>query len=255
MSAYNDLPGVRFSHLKHMDKSPLHYRAALTAPVDSDALRLGRAFHCAALEPHKFAVEYVVFPGRRSGKAWEAFAEQHAAKCILTSKQHDDAHAMAAAVLVAVGNLFVNQHIEEVVTWTDAATGLACKAQRDARAGRLLVDLKSTANLDYRAFTNSAASFDYHAQMSYYSEPGDVDRCVLVAVEKSAPYDVGVFELDTEALDVGKRRWRKWLDRLAECLAADKWPGRYDSIQQFSLPSWATDVDNLFIPSADEEVP
>lgn len=252
---YAAMPGWRFSHIKEMDKSPLHVQHARRTEDDADHFRIGRALHSLVLEPDTFDGKYVMYAERRSSKAWDAFAAEHADKTILTQQAWDDAHFMADAVRRAVGDMLDNAAAEQVVTWTDEATGLPCKVRRDLLKSRVLADLKSTRDLDYRRFTNQAASLDYHSQKSFYAEPGGVDRCIIIAVEKSAPYDVGVFELDTEALDVGKRRWRKWLDRLAECLAADRWPGRYDSVQQFSLPSWATDVDNLFIPSTDEEVP
>lgn len=77
MTAYDDIEALNWSSLKLMHTSPLLYRYRQTVPrEDSAALRLGRAIHCAVLEPERWASAYTVAPDvdltTRAGKAARA---------------------------------------------------------------------------------------------------------------------------------------------------------------------------------------
>ncbi len=75
--AYRALPGVNWSSLKAMAKSPLHYLHGLeNPPGDSPVFRFGRLFHSVTLEPHKVEAEYVVIektPTKCEGPDWDAY--------------------------------------------------------------------------------------------------------------------------------------------------------------------------------------
>src|SRR5688572_28445155 len=90
---YDAIDRVYWSSLKYMKRSPAHFQAARQGLIrrDSDALRVGTAFHLVVLEPARFGAEVVVWTGKvRSGGAWDAFAEDHAGQVVLTSAQYDD---------------------------------------------------------------------------------------------------------------------------------------------------------------------
>ena len=55
---------VNASTLKHLGRSALHCKAAMTATdrPDTEAQKVGRLIHCAVLEPERFAAEYVREP-------------------------------------------------------------------------------------------------------------------------------------------------------------------------------------------------
>ena len=77
MTAYDDIEALNWSSLKLMHPSPLLYRYRQSVPrEDSSALRLGRAIHCAVLEPERWASDYIVEPDvnatTRAGKAERA---------------------------------------------------------------------------------------------------------------------------------------------------------------------------------------
>lgn len=67
---------------------------------------------------------------------------------------------------------------------------------------------------------------------------GSPDNFVFIAVEKKAPYAVGVYVLDAESVDLGRAQYRADLNRYAECLRTDNWPGYGDKIQTISVPGW-----------------
>ena len=67
---------------------------------------------------------------------------------------------------------------------------------------------------------------------------GEPKHFVFIAVEKRPPYAVGVYVLDAESVDIGRAQYRADLDRFAECVRTDTWPGYGDKIQTISVPAW-----------------
>lgn len=258
---YDRIDAVNFSTLKALADSPAHYRARLATPVEeTDAMRLGSAVHTLALEPHCFADDYAVWHGgRRAGKEYDAFVADLAGRTALTPDQMATALAMADSIRRAVGDLTRRGSAEWSVVWTDAETGIGCKARVDWCGPAGLIDLKTCLSTDPRAFAANAARYLYHAQMAWYFDgihaaTGETPTAAyLVGVEKSPPYDVGVFALDEHALSLGRVTYRRWLSRLAECRSRDEWPGRCSVVQPLTLPAWAFLAESLSPP--DEDIP
>ena len=258
---YRELPAVNFSTLKTMAKSPLHYLHAVNEPQapPSDAMILGSATHKAVLEPDDFGDDFVVWTGaRRAGKEWDAFKEASRVHEILTEAMNAKAWEISAAVRAhpaaarLLGGVGVNEH---TIVWTDEATGLKCKGRadriaRDRNGVDVLIDLKTDRDPDPRAFSNTIAKRSYHMQMAFYRDGlrasgYDIGRVVLIVVESSPPFDVGVLELDEDTLRIGQSEYRALLAKVAECRASGEWPGRYPTEQQIELPGWyyAPDLD------------
>lgn len=258
---YDRIDAVNFSTLKAMADSPAHYRARLAEPVEeTDAMRLGSAVHALALEPHTFADAFAVWPGgRRAGKEWDAFVADLDGRTPLTADQMTTALDMADSIRRAVGDMATRGRAEASFVWTDAETGIDCKARVDWVGPAGLIDIKTCQSTDPRVFAANAARYLYHAQLAWYYDgiaaaTGETPRAAyLVGVEKAPPYDVGVFELDAQALALGRVTYRRWLSRLAECRSRGEWPGRCSVVQPLALPAWAFLAESLSPP--DEDIP
>ncbi len=252
MIDYGTVPGVNFSTLKHMAKSPLAYRHAVDNPrADTASLRLGRYVHALVFEPQNVDASYAVYEhGARRGKVWDAYSDLYADKTILTESEARPARDMAAAVrahplvrpyLDAPDGVF-----EEVITWVDPYTRIACKARLDWHIKSLgvLVDLKTTRSIEMRAFGADVARYEYHCQLAHYANGLDIARGwmprrqLFVAVEKAAPHDVLVGVVDEQAKDLARNAVSDLLGRVAECRASSAWPGRYAEEQTVQLPGW-----------------
>jgi hypothetical protein len=253
--SYFGTPGVNWSTLKYMRDSPMAYRHALAnPPADRPAFAIGRAVHTLVFEPQKFDAEYVIWTeGRRAGKAWEEFKAQNAAMTILKPEEYDECADMARAVqahpLVApylVGGVF-----EQPVYWTDPATGIECKAKPDwvIPERGILLDLKTARSIEARRFGAEAARMGYHMQLAHYAAGCrigagfEVQRQLVVAVEKEPPYDVAVFEIGPDEAYVAAQDVAELLAQLRECRDADRWLGRYTEEQALQLPAWVTQED------------
>lgn len=252
MTDYDDIPAIRWSVLKHMRDSPAAYRYALDCDrTDTDAFRFGRLFHTLTLEPHRFDAEYAVWSeGRRAGKAWAEFKGEAGDRTIITPEQLATADAMAAVVNdhPALHEYRDGAEYEVPLAWIDDATELRCKAKPDwlHAPSRTLIDLKSTTTTHDRRFGMLAARYGYHCQLAHYSRgmPWVPERVLLVAVEKTPPHDIAVFDVSEDDLYAGAEEVAELLRRVAYCERADQWPGRYPGVVPLQLPAWVWPEDD-----------
>lgn len=242
---------VSASHLHSVAISPLHYWKRYrdtNRPVvePTAAMRMGTLVHCAVLEPVELALRYAIAPDRRTkeGKA-EAAAMMARGIEPVSAADLETAIAIAAAVhahpLAAL--LLADGQPEQSFWFNDAPTGLRCKCRPDWFNGATIVDLKTTTDASPRGFARSVAQYRYHVQASHYLAGTGAQRFVFVAVEKTYPYGVAVYELDAAALVRGEELRRHDLQVIADCEATGEWPGYGASIQPLSLPNWALNGD------------
>ena len=256
---YDRLPGVNWSTLKHMGRSPAQYQHAVTSPAqrDTDALKRGRATHHAVFEPELFRSTYVVWDGgTRRGKEWDAFRARNAGLEILTDDMHTDVLAIAAAVRSSTmaAKYVSGGKSEQSLAWLDRESGLDCKGRVDfiaATGGGVIVDLKTCRDSSPSGFGRQVAQLEYHAQAACYSDghlamTGQELPYVLVAVEVTAPYVVQVYRIHGDILDAGRNRYRELLGKVAACRKSNSWPGYFETEADLALPRWAA-------PSQDEE--
>lgn len=269
---YHAHPAVSKSHLDLVARSPRHYwqrylNPEAVPPEPTPAMVVGSAVHTRVLEPERYQLEYLVEPSdapkrptatqRNAAKPspatieaiqfWDAFDAQAAKKTILTREQDALAAAVAAAVWehpAAALVLGKPGKVEQSYFWTDEATGERCKCRPDWHSDcrRLVVDLKTTEDASPAAFARSIHKFRYHVQANWYQRPfPEAEQFVFIAVEKSPPYLCAVYVATPEMIAAGGRVADRDLTRLAECRAADEWPGYSDVIMPIDLPRWSDD--------------
>lgn len=255
--AYDKLSRTNWSSLKHLGRSPAHYRHnQFNGRTDTTALRLGRAAHLAVLEPERYRAECAVWDGgRRAGNAWEAFKEAHKGYDILTEDEHAQCLALAAAVRANTNAApyLSGGRAEVTALWTDAVYGLDCKARLDFEASvRALVDLKTTRDASPEGFAREALRFQLHVQAAFYCDgyeaaTGQRLPYVLVAVEKEPPHVVQVYRVPEAILALGRETYRELLGQLADCRRESRWPGYASGELELTLPRWA-------VPQEDEDL-
>jgi hypothetical protein len=256
---YHADPAISASQLKEIGKSPFHYWKRYVDPDRSPseptaAMRLGSLVHCAVLEPNELLQRYAVGPDRRT-KEGKATAERMIADGIepVSASDFEQALSMAAAVHShpTAGLLLTNGAAETSHWWDDIATGLRCKCRPDWFDGELIVDLKTCVDASPAGFGKAVAAFHYQLQAAHYLAGTLAKRFIFVAVEKSYPFAVGVYELDQEALVHGSIARHNALQRIQDCRAIGEWGHGYtDGIQTLQLPGWAL-KDQTTITSED----
>ena len=248
---YHADPAVSASHLHAVAASPYHYWSRFLAPgrppsVQTAAMKLGSLTHSAVLEPDQLASRYGIAPDRRTNAGKAAVAVMEAAGIeAVTAPEMEQAMAMAASVRShqAAAALLRDGKAEQSFWFDDVATGLRCKCRPDWYTGNTIVDLKTTVDASPKGFAKSVAQWRYHVQQSHYLAGTFAERFVFIAVEKSYPYAVGVYELDADAVQFGDYERRNNLQTIADCRAISEWPGYGNTIQPLSLPKWALNAN------------
>ena len=247
---YHADPAISASQLKTVMQSPYHYWSRYVDPdrvamVPTQAMRLGSLTHCATLEPDELTKRYQLAPDRRTNAGKAAVAEMAAAGIEAVSEA-DLAQALQMAASVrsnsTVSSLLSNGAAETSHWWDDVATGMRCKCRPDwlSADGETIVDLKTCQDASPAGFAKSVAQWSYQVQAAHYLCGTLSKRFVFVAVEKSAPYAVGVYELDAEAMVHGSVLRHTSLQKIQDCRAINSWPGYTDGgIQTLQLPGWA----------------
>lgn len=172
----------------------------------------------------------------------------------LSDAEWEHLHAVAAAVHShpAASALLTSARgvAERSVYWREGR--ILCRCRPDWwRDDGVLVDLKTTADASPEAFARSVAKYRYHVQAAYY-----LDGCrkaikqagingvkppkafVFIAVEKTPPYNVGVYRLNSEAEELGREEYKRDLVSYARCHQSKAWPGYSENIESLSLPRW-----------------
>lgn len=255
---YDLMPGVNWSRLKWMGKSPAHYRHNLMQPVErTDAMVIGNATHVAVFEPEEYRARFAIWDGgRRAGKEWDAFCAANRGRDILTQAQSTEVQIIANAVRNdPVASKYVTGGRGEVtIRWEhELADGwkTPAKARPDFVASiGALVDLKTTRDGSPVSFGRQVANLDYLGQCAWYADGYEIATGVrlpfwIVAADNKAPHVVQAYRVTEDQIAIGRTRYTSLLTQLAHCLATNRWPGYVDGESDLLLPRYAyPDLDD-----------
>lgn len=247
-------------------RSMAHLRSAMLADDDdkSDAMTLGSLLHSGCFEPHTVMEQFAVLPAFeyeirrpdgteyanvRGTKAYrEAVAEfmdENPDKIIVEQSEFDAMYAMLTALSA---NERSREYLDNAgpaeisIVWNDPGTGRLCKARIDKLdfQNQRIVDLKTTR--DASRFESFIGDYSYHVRAAFYADgletlTGRQFEFAITAVETSAPYAVRSAPLSFDAVEAGRREYRRLLDALAVCETSDEWPG-YEDPAEWNLPAW-----------------
>lgn len=255
-SEYRKLERISYSGLKHLARSPAHYRHWFDAPEETTPAKLlGSLVHSIVLEPdqteHRYCVALEVDKKSKANKAaWAEFEAENAGKIVVTQKQYDDARFMRDAILAhpQAQIALSNGRSEEIALWIDSDTGAECKLRTDwvnRGYGGAIIDIKTTTDASETAFAKDCFNMGYYMQSAFYldgynaANGTDYKDFIFVAVEKTPPYAVAVWALDYDAIALGRFAYKPLLEKYAECRKTGVWHGYENKIKSLTLPRWA----------------
>lgn len=240
--------------LEHFRKSPAHYLAWHQGlrDINTPALAFGRALDCALLEPDVFASTFAVQPAfgdcrktenRQQRDAWRlenrdrTWITPEDAKVIADMTASVRRHSLHRALEGGAAQV--------TLRWTDAS-GALCKGRADYHVPHLAlaVDVKTTEDASPTGFARSVWKYGYHRQDALYrrgfaAAGQELDQFLFIAIEKTPPYAVGIYSIDSDAWWRANESITRDLERFAECVRANEWPAYADEIKVLSLPEWA----------------
>jgi hypothetical protein len=264
---YRAAPGVNYSTLKHLRKSPLHYRHAVENPEDSgNDYAMFRHVHALVLEPMSAHEQSVVWDGRRDtrNKEYSAFLELHKGKNILTVPEAAQAESIAAAYN---GNGLVRWLLALTGTVTEAPWfweqqvgdhWLTCKGKPDIihyspDHGLIVADLKTFGDTSAQLISYAARKHAWLLQLAHYTRLAadryQVDlrevplRWFTIVAESTAPFDCTAIEWDNATKAGALAEHQRLLEQLVECEITGQWPGRGELQVATAVAEGVTDAD------------
>lgn len=233
---YHAHPAIGSSDLKTILDCPARFRFRQTQDQEqTDALKFGSAFHAAVLEPDLFISDFAVYPNinrltKAGKKEYAEFCEANADKTIIKADQHFDCTQMADKIRRAIPRAFEDAiAIEQPLFWYDDDTGVHCKCKPDLFTAGLCIDPKTTTDASPEGFSKSVVNYKYHLSAAYYldglkANGYDIDKFILVAIEKKEPYLFGTYILDWEFIEAGRELYKQALRIYADCEGSGEWP-------------------------------
>jgi hypothetical protein len=229
---------VHFSALKYIAQSPAHYRyAADNRSPQSASQRLGSAVDILLLGD---SADVAVYQGKRGGPDFRAQLKAFPKAQLVTPGEYAKACIMAEAVEQNRQAMDLLQgHRQRPIEWR--WLDRLCGGKPDVFSLDLLTELKTGKTAHPERFMSSARWYGYHAQLAWYRRGliecgfGTPASYWIVAVESAPPYPVTVFRMTDNALDLGERMCRAWLERLLVCEASDTWPAYTEAAVPFDI--------------------
>ncbi len=252
---YRKSPGIAQSSLKLMDRSPAHYYSYVNGAKkqSTPAQIFGTLLHSAALEPETLLNKYVVKPDgisftSKEGKSWRDSQTQ-----TIISKEDCDAFNGCAESINnhPIANSFIQFGKKEVSVFKDSKdSNLLLKGRldilmMDADNNTAIADVKTCENASEEAFSKDLYNWNYHMQAAYYLDLIGATSFFFIAVEKTAPYAVNVFQLDPDSIDAGRAKYKHLLKKLEECHINNLWPSYGQEIKTIGIPLWAAKKEGL----------
>jgi hypothetical protein len=263
---HSDSSHVSASGLKILRQSPAHFWAKYRDPSrerqkETDALRVGKAVHCASLEPAKFEQRYVRMDDAIDlrTKAAREYRDGLIAAGLspLKAEEFDKVVRMASIIRQHPywSAWLTGGEPEYLITWEDSETGVKCKMRADylltpeqgaqiGLASGLISDLKSTVDARLHSFQRDAWKMGYHIQAAFYRRGyqahfGTLPPFVFFAAEKEFPCASIPYPASDDFLRMGDDEVSRQLRIYAECNATDTWPAYPQEAVWLEPPAWA----------------
>ena len=260
---YDELPGINWSVLKHCLLHPAKAIHELGEPKKtSSRMILGQAVHALCLEgesiyKNRFAVAPEKIDRRTTAgkEEWSRFESASNNKSIITVSDNRTVKEVCDSIKnhPAASDLLTSGSPETAITWEimDRLYGKGIIDMLPHGDGPI-VDLKTTRDASPSGFARQIANYKYAGQACYYRRGlstlmGEAPRdFVIIAVEVEAPYCVGVYRLNEDAIDSGERMVDMCIDRwLAATRGQQGFAPHYtDYIEDLGVPVWAMANEN-----------
>ena len=246
---YHKRPEISKHGLDLIHRCPAAYKHAPEINRTA-AMILGSALHCAALEPERYASEYIVSPlfDRRTkkGKAdFAEFSETVGDKEVLTA----DVGAQVASMVDALRKnssiarlLDADGEAEKTLIFKN--NGIACRSRIDKiLTDGKIIDLKTAQSAEPNDFGRDSINYRYDVQAAFYVDAvqiltGEVFEFWFPVIEKKSNL-TALYRASSEFLERGRRGYLRDLEIYKRCSDMDVWP-EYE-IGDITMPAWARD--------------
>ncbi len=260
---YARADGINAGGLKDILRSPAHYyeaRFRAQEKKETKALRFGKLFHFAVLEPHLFQSKAVIVPvfegptkdGKMSTRS--AIAQEKKKEWFAALKpgsiicEQDELTALLRMCDKILSHPLCRELLshgvkETTLVWEDEVFGTKCKIRPDFIAAKgFCCDLKSVEDASPDAFWPLVKKYRWDLSASHYISGGKAtktfrpDGYFFIAIEKSPPYEIAIYSAGTSILFAGDNYRERAMKTYVECLKKNEWPGYAPKSQTLEYP-------------------
>lgn len=272
-----DTTRISKSGLDLIAKSPSHYYDRYLHPnrpprESQEHFAFGSLFHTAVLEENLIHDEFLVLPEAappypsatqwkaanpsadtvKAIKFWKAIEESKGSRQIIDRVQYEEVMRMkeslfkhpAARMLIEMEGI-----VEQAVFFEEPTTGALCKIKPDKRVPQhgIVIDLKSTQDASREGFGKSSYNHRYYVQDPFYvdglnfakAEGVEWKEFFFVAVEKTWPWKVAVYQLHDHARRLGREEYQHNCRTYVAARESGIWEAYGDTVELLDIPAWA----------------
>jgi exodeoxyribonuclease VIII len=221
------------SDLKLLLQDPLvfyskHYEGVSIEYGNKLAMELGSYIHALLLEPEIVDQEFIVFDGKRQGKRYDEFKEQHKEKIIIGELSASTAHDIVSTV--RLHELFSKYLVggSPEISLMSELNGVPIKVRADYLIGNTIVDIKTSSKpVDFANFKQTIENYKYDLSAALYVDAftkftGQPHEFVFIAICKN-PVSVMFYKASKNTLENGRILYKKALDLYKECKDKNEW--------------------------------
>lgn len=243
---YKASDGLNSSSLKHILKSPGHYKAALDQKFEqTPAQAFGSAVHAAILEPEEFEATYLTFSGDRRSKEYkELSAGLKEGQILLKQEEYDKVMYIRDAwhdKMIKDGRLqyLIGESSPEVSCYTKMQDN-DVKGRFDLLGTEGFMDIKTTSDASYYAMRRSFYNFGYDFQLAFYGSmlginseiDYDSKSIYIAAIETSEPHGIAIYGISRDTYMSGEMKLHDAFEKYQNCKITNEWE-LYPQIKQF----------------------
>ena len=230
---YNDTEYISNSMLNNISVSPEYFRFRQDNPQPATApMKLGSAIHMNVLQ--EFNKHYAVSPKfdkrTKAGKEdYAEFSKKHMFKDVISES---DFHIIEQITMKLMKDRMVKALLqqgepEKIIQWNNEHYDINCKGMLDyyREGADMIIDLKTTQDASYNGFMRSVRKYKYHKQAAFYLDAVKAQRFIIIAVEKTPPFSINIFEMGDDIIDEGRDMYNHELESYKYCEENDYWPG------------------------------
>ena len=158
--------------------------------------------------------------------------EEHGHLNILCAEWEENLIHMNHSFLASPAKMIYDMEgLTELSFFSEDLGGIRAKCRPDwiSHDKNIVVDLKTTQDASPKGFQKSIGQFGYHIQASWYLKVlqnlgFDSYDFIFIAIEKTAPFCVGVYRASMEMLEEGNKKVYEAIDKILWCKENDSYP-------------------------------
>ena len=241
------------TNIRTFKKNKKQFEYSLTHDLvkQTKAMADGTAVHAFFLERDKFDTDFVIKPAdmRLNTKAGKEWALEHQSKIIIDSELGNNLYEMEKSFMDSPAKLIydIKGQTELSYFWDDLGTIKGkCRPDWISDDGETVVDVKTTTDASPRGFQKSISTWGYHLQLGWYirglRKLGlPVEQFIFIAIEKTAPFCVGVYKADQEMINFAMKEIDQLMPEIQTAMVSNEFPDYTPEITSIGLPPWMTD--------------